>query len=193
MNSDRPQPKQTFPKHAREVFTGIIFSVHQWEQELYDGTVAMFERLKRADTASVIAITEDKKIIITEQEQPGLTPFLSLPGGVVDQGESSFEAAKRELLEETGYRADGFLLWDSVQPSDKIDWAVFTYIAKGCKRVASPHLDAGEKIQLRFVTFDEFVKLVADKRFRDTEVALKILRALPYPEEIEKIKAAFLG
>lgn len=187
----RPVPKQPLPPHAQKVFSGKVFDVYQWEQKLYDGTTKIFEGLKRKDTVNVLAVTDDSKIILTEQEQPGMKPFLGGIGGVVDLGESPLEAAKRELLEESGYSAGEFVLWDAVQPSSKIDWAIFTFIAKGLKKVhITPLLDGGEKIRLLFLTFDEFVKLIADERYRDTEVALKILRA---GRELDKVRNLFFS
>lgn len=72
---------QPLPAHAKKVFQGKIFAVYQWEQALYDGSTAIFEKLARADAASVIPVTTDKKIIVTEQEQPSLKPFWGTIGG----------------------------------------------------------------------------------------------------------------
>ena len=99
--------------------------------------------------------------------------------------------AKRELLEETGYTAKEFVLWDSVQLNSKLDWALYTFIAKGCWKTAEPHLDSGEKITLELVTFDEFLRLAAALNFRDLEISLKIFRAKEKHGEIEKIRQLF--
>ena len=34
------------PKQAKRVFKGVIFDVYQWEQEMFDGTKEIFEKLK---------------------------------------------------------------------------------------------------------------------------------------------------
>lgn len=188
----RPPSKQPIPPHAKKVFKGHSFDVYQWEQELYNGETTTFEKIKRVDTAGIIPITPDGKIILAEQEQPGTEPFIGSIGGRIDEGETPLEAAERELLEETGYKAKEFILWYAVQPFDKIDWAIYTFIAKGCEKVAKQNLDAGEKINLKFVTFDEFIKISAQKNYRDVEVALKMFNLLHNPEEMEKTKKLFL-
>ena len=46
MEIQRPKSKQPIPENAKRVFKGIIFDVYQWEQELYNGSKAVFEKLK---------------------------------------------------------------------------------------------------------------------------------------------------
>ncbi len=54
-------------------------------------------------------VLPDGRIILTEQEQPGKEPFIAACGGRVDEGEEILTAAKRELLEESGYEAKEFI------------------------------------------------------------------------------------
>jgi len=111
MNIPYPPAKRPLPKHAKKVFTGEIFDVYQWEQEMYDGSTVIFEKIKRADTVSVIPITTEQKILISHEEQPGLKPFYGVFGGRIEPEENPLSAAKRELLEETGYQSDKWKLW----------------------------------------------------------------------------------
>ncbi|PJC53414.1 MAG: hypothetical protein CO029_02850, partial [Candidatus Magasanikbacteria bacterium CG_4_9_14_0_2_um_filter_41_10] len=68
------------PEQAKKVFSGVIFDVYQWEQELYDGSKATFERLTRPATLQVIAEV-DGRIAMSDEEQPAKGRFLSLLGG----------------------------------------------------------------------------------------------------------------
>ena len=105
MNIERPKSKQPIPDHAKVVFKGVMFDVYQWEQELFDGSKTTFEKLKRPDTVVTFPILPDGKILLTKQEQSGKEPFIGATGGRVDEGEDILDAAKRELMEETGYEA----------------------------------------------------------------------------------------
>ncbi|MFA6050525.1 MAG: NUDIX hydrolase [Candidatus Paceibacterota bacterium] len=191
MNIERPISNQPMPSHAKKVFDGQIFDVYQWEQELYDGTTAIYEKLKRADTAIVFGVLSDGRILLTEQEQPGKIPFRGAAGGRVDPGEDVLHAAKRELLEETGYEAERFILWDAQHPTSKIDWVVFTFIAKGLKEVGGQNLDPGEKIKLMPVTFDELVDIVTTGDFAEKEIKPMFLQAKYNSEKMEELRKLF--
>ena len=191
MEINRPKSKQPIPDNAKKVFGGVLFDVYQWEQELFDGTKTLFEKLKRPDTVVVFPVLDDGKIILTEQEQPGKEPFIGATGGRVDEGEDVLEAAKRELLEESGYEASEFVLWDAQHPTSKIDWVVYTFIAKGLKKVADMNLDAGEKINLKLVDLDEFIEIAINKNFVEKEIIPKLYEAKLYPEKKEELKKLF--
>ncbi len=112
-------------------------------------------------------------------------------GGRVDEGEDVLAAAKRELLEESGYEAEEFILWDVQHPTSKIDWVVYTFVAKGLKKVADLDLDGGEKITLKEVSFDEFIDLASDQKFAEKEIVFKLLEAKIYPEKKEELRKLF--
>ncbi len=184
-NSSSTQP---LPDHARCVFEGKIFKIYQWEQVLFDGTTAVFEKAVRADSAGVLAVTEDGKILLSEQEQPGMRPFKSLLGGVVDAGETPEQSARRELREEAGYEAGTIEPWFSVTPFSKIDWTITLFIAKNCKKVGEPILDSGEKIRVTPISFADFMEVVFDPAFRDEEVTNRVLRMLLQPSGKQELQ-----
>lgn len=191
MKITRPPSKQSMPPHAKKVFSGQIFDVYQWEQEMYDGTKQIFEKVKRPDTVVVFPVLDDGRILLTEQEQPGKGKFVGATGGRVDEGEDVLEAAKRELLEESGYEASEFILWDAQQPTSKVEWAVYTFIAKGLKKVGEMDLDAGEKITLKPVTLDEFIELATTQRFEEREILAQLYEAKLYPEKKAQLQKLF--
>lgn len=189
----RPENKQPMPAHAKLVFKGVLHDVYQWEQQGFDGSTMVFEKLARPDTVNVIAVTEDKRILIAHQEQPGKPPFRSLPGGRVDEGEDILAAAKRELLEESGYESSEWELLSAYQPLSKIDWAIFSFVARGAKKVADQTLDAGEKIEIEPVDFDMFLGIVLQPDFLEQELRIQILEAKLDPAKMQELRHKILG
>jgi len=197
MKIERPKSKQPIPKDAKRVHKGIVFDVFQWEQEMFDGSKQTFEKVTKADTVNVIPITEDGKVILLKQQQPGMNKFLSVAGGRIEKGDDVLSTAKRELVEETGHESDDLVLWDSRQPVGKLDWAAYTFIARNCKKIGEINPDSGEKMELMFVDLEGFVDAVYSKEFRDDEVTMKLLddkiRTENNKENLEKLKKELLG
>lgn len=187
----RPPSQQPIPPHAVKVFSGVLFDVYQWEQKLFDGRTVLFEKLRRPDTVVVFAVLEDGRILLSEQEQPGKAPFVGALGGRVDRDEDVLTAARRELLEESGYTAESFTLMDAQHPTSKIDWVVYTFIAKGLRKVAEPALDGGEKITLKPVNLDTFMEIAASPNFSEKEITNRILTATRNPAQMQALREMF--
>ncbi len=190
MKIARPKSKQPIPSHAKKVFQGEIFDVYQWPQKMYDGGIRTFEKAKRDDSAVIIPITADGKIIIANESQPGIKASVDLITGRIEKGETALNGAKRELLEETGYTSKKMILLETFQPVGKIDWAVYYFIAKDCKKIAKQNLDGGEKIKLMYVNFDEFVNIILQKK-ETTNLKVKLLEARLDPKKMRALKKLF--
>jgi len=185
---DYPKSNQPLPSQAKKVFEGTLFSVWQWEQEMFDGSIETFEKVSRRASVGIFAVTKDKKIILTIQEQPGIKSFVSMIGGIVDPEEDILDCAHRELLEEAGCVTPKMDHWYSVQPVTKVEWPVYMFVARDCEHVADSTPDSGEKIKLKYVEWDEFVEIVHTDKFRDKEVALKLLQLKADPEKFKELK-----
>lgn len=141
----------------KAVFRGKLFSVYQWEQKQFDGSYRTFEMAERLDSVQIIA-SVGKNVIMTREKQPGKRKsYLALPGGMVEKGEKPLDAARRELLEETGYNSDRWALLRVESPSTKIKWRIYWYIARNCERVSKPDLDSGERIYVMKLPLERFL------------------------------------
>lgn len=148
------------PKSAHKVYTGEIFDVYQWQQELFDGTSTTFEMLKRPDTAIVIGI-RDGKLLLLQETQPHRHSVFHFPGGRArSTDESILEAAKRELKEETGYSFSHWQLIHVSQPANKIEWFVSWFIASGFIGQTKQELDGGEHIEVVLEPFENALNIV---------------------------------
>lgn len=189
----RPKSKQPIPQHAKKVFEGVIFDVYQWQQEMFDGSFQTFEKLKRPDTVVVFPVLDDGRILLTKQQQPGKDPFIGATGGRLDPGEDIVAAARRELLEESGYEASELVLWKAEQPISKIEWSVYVFVARGLKKVSDLNLDAGEKIELMPVSFDEFLEIALQPNFYEQEIYRDVVEAIMNSEAKAKLRKLLFG
>jgi 8-oxo-dGTP pyrophosphatase MutT (NUDIX family) len=86
---------------------------------------------------NVVPITRDREVVMVRQYRHGSREItLEIPGGIIDPGEDPAEAAARELLEETGYRAEGVRPLGSLNPNPALFGnRVHTFLAEGVLRV----------------------------------------------------------
>ena len=179
------------PQNAKLVFKGKIFDVYQWEQKLYDGSTATFEGLKRPSTIQIIP-TNTGKVLLAHEEQPTKPLGFTFLGGRAEEGEEPLTTAKRELLEETGLESSDWELLKVYENEGKIQWKIYLFAARNCKKVAEPNLDAGEKIEVKEVGFDEFLNIVSSKDFWGRDIANDILRMRLDPKQLEEFKKKLL-
>lgn len=186
-----PPNARLVPADANCVFRGIIFDVYQWQQEMFDGSFETFEMLKRPDTVKVIAVV-DEKIVILQQQQPDSEIFFDMPGGRHDvPEETELQAAQREMREETGLSFKDWKLLSVHQPAGKIEQFVYFFLATNLVKRESPTPDAGEKITVQYRSLEE-TKTMAHKpagRFFPTEILDKVssldeLYDLPEPPTV---------
>jgi len=179
------------PPHAKKVFSGVIFDTYQWQQEMFDGSMATFEMLKRPHTLQVIP-TFEGKIVIAIEEQPNRPLQPTLISGRQEPGEEPLAGIKRELLEEAGFESGDWELYSRESFTGKIEWDAITFIARDCKKVAEQQLEPGEKISLRFVTFDEFIDIVLSDDFWGKNFAYQVMK-LKLGGELDGLKQKLLG
>jgi ADP-ribose pyrophosphatase len=187
-NTARPLSKQPRPPFARHVFTGKLFQVWQWEQELFDGSRTTFECLSRPDTVLVLPVLPNGDVVLGIERQPGMEPVLQALGGRIEEGESPLEAAQRELSEEGGFVANDWTLWDAWQPVTKIDWAVYLFVAKGLTQSSGRQLDGGERITLRHIPATQLVERSVDLNIGDYELLHKLYYARASEDERRRIE-----
>lgn len=121
-----------------------------------------FYVIEYPDWVNVIAITEDDRFIIEEQYRHGLQRVnFELCAGCVEQGESPLEAAKRELLEETGFDGGEWEEFMASAPNpNSMSNVCHTFLAKGVRLVSEPHREKTEDIKVHFLTLDELTKVL---------------------------------
>ncbi|MFZ5982648.1 MAG: NUDIX hydrolase [Patescibacteria group bacterium] len=187
------KPRKGLPENAKMVFKGLIFEIWQWEQKMFDGSTDTFEKIWRIPTVEVIPIVGDK-IIIEEQDQPNRPGKITLVSGRADRGDDLLEEAKRELLEETGYGSDKWELLLDHPGEGKILHQISCFIARDCQKIQEPELDAGEKIRIKMIDFDEFLMLSDDSRFWAAPHFVNLLLRARFDEaEKEKLRKMIFG
>lgn len=92
---------------SEEVFTGRVIRLLVDEVELPNGKQAKREIVRHPGAVAIIAITPEQRMVMVRQfRKPLEKTILEIPAGKLEKGEDPLACAKRELIEETGYRAE---------------------------------------------------------------------------------------
>jgi ADP-ribose pyrophosphatase len=158
------------------VFDGNLLKVYRDAVRLPDGSQGEREYIRHPGAVAIVALTEDRKLLLERQYRyPPRREFIEIPAGKIDPGEAHLATAKRELLEETGYRAEEWtrlcVLHTAIGYTDE---AIELYLARKLT-LQERKLDPGEFLDTFLLPFDEAVAMVRDGRISDVKTVAAIL------------------
>jgi len=128
----------------------------------------------------ILAFTTDNKILtIQEYRHPTEKFLLSFPAGYVEIDEDPLDAARRELLEETGYQAESFEIIGEAYPYAGISNQQNIYVrAKQAKYFQPPQLEKSEIIEAKLLAKEELLAQVQ----QGVDLDANVLTALYFSE-----------
>jgi ADP-ribose pyrophosphatase len=142
--------------------------------------------LMSSDYVSVLAITTSGKVLLVRQFRPAVEEFtLELPSGHIENGENAEEAARRELLEETGYSAEKLELLATLVPdSGRLGIRQWCYLAKAVQPASGAHVRE-HGVEVIEYSPSDLLAAIRESTFNHSlhcaVVLLWIVRSLPHP------------
>ena len=118
------------------------------------------------DWVNVFGLTNEGQVVMVKQYRYGIDSVeMELPGGVIEEGESPEQGARRETLEETGYVFKDYQYLGKVcaNPSTTNNFTHF-FLATGGEKVAEPELDHSEEIDVLLLAIDDVKSLVKENK-----------------------------
>ena len=164
---------------SREAYRGPLFRVTTDEVLEPTGIRVRRDVVRHSGSIVVLAVDESgpaPRVLLERQYRHAAGRFLhELPAGRIDDGENELAAAKRELLEETGYSARQWkrILHFWVSPGFVAE-AMSIYLARGLKPgKAQPEAD--EVIEVRMVPLSQAVRMVLKGQIQDAKTIAGVL------------------
>ena len=115
-----------------------------------------FDIVSSKNAVNMLALTPDNEVILIEQFRPGPEKkFIMLSGGLINDKETPLNAAKREMLEETGYSGD-FEFISTFYQCAYMTEKVYCYIVRNCKKLKNVKHEDGEFLNLIKMPLNEF-------------------------------------
>jgi ADP-ribose pyrophosphatase len=171
---------------SKVVFRGLIFNVVSDTVEEPGGVKARREIIRHPGSIVVLALEEGEaeagsgswrppRVLLERQYRYAAGQRLwELPAGRIDPGESRLAAAKRELVEETGFTARKWQRALSFYASPGfLDEVMHVFLARGLKKgKAQPEDD--ERIQVRFFPLPQVIRMALSGRICDAKTLASI-------------------
>ncbi len=115
------------------------------------------------DWVNIIPLTGKNEVVMVEQFRHGTQEVtLEIPGGLIDDGETPMEAARREMNEETGYDGEEIVHLGTIAPNPAIQSnQCHSFLVRNVRVAMDTQPDEFEEIRVRLVPLDEIPGLIA--------------------------------
>lgn len=165
--------------HSEQVLDGVLLKVHRDRVRLPDGRESVREWIDHPGAAAVVPFLDDGSVLLVRQFRfPSRRVFLEIPAGKLDPEDGDpADAARRELEEETGWRAESVEYLGSL--SNCIGYSnevIHLYMARRLTRGEQALAD-GELVEIVRMPFRELVSMARQGRVEDMKTAVAVLMA----------------
>lgn len=175
--------------NTEEIFKSPFFRFRRDEARLPDGRICpRYYVIEFNDWVNIVPITKDGRVVLVSQYRHAVEDVcLEIPGGALDPHEkgSHEAAARRELVEETGYVPEKMILLGAHRPNPALqNNLLYTYLALGCEKKSEQSLDAYEDIEVETATVEQVLGFIKDGTINHSLVIAGIHLALPHLEKM---------
>ncbi|AZO95626.1 NUDIX hydrolase [Halocella sp. SP3-1] len=164
---------------SEDIYQGKIVNLRIDQVKLPNGRVSTREVVEHSGGVSILALTEKKEILLVEQYRtPVEETLLELPAGKLEPGENPLNCARRELIEETGFKAARIKhLYSFYTTPGFSDELLYLYLASELEEVGTD-FDEDEIIKNHLISPGEIMDSILSGQIKDAKTIVGLLTYL---------------
>jgi len=149
---------------------GRVFRLDQENITLDNGVTVDIELIRHPGAAAIVPLSSRQTVMLIKQYRHAVGGRIwEIPAGTLNSGEAPLQCAQRELMEETGYRADTFHLLGAITPVPGYsDERIHLYLALGLTPVP-PNLDPDEILAVHETPFHAAMEMLYRGEIQDSK------------------------
>lgn len=158
------------------IYSGKVVKLKKMTVELENGKTALREIVVHPGGACVLAKTSDNKFLTVRQFRKSAEKYmLEIPAGKLEYGEDPYNAAMRELEEETGYACEKLIKLTEIYPTPGYcNEVIHIYYADNLKK-GTQNLDEDEFLSVEEYTMEELIEKIKNGEIIDSKTIVAIL------------------
>lgn len=149
---------------SKPAFTNKWFNVQKDVVQMSNGEIIDdYHYWMEPNVSQVVGVTNNKKLVLVKQYKHAAGEvMIEYPAGYLEANEDFESAARREYLEETGYKIrEMVLLGKATHNPTKSSGIVKFYLAENIQKVSEGKFDENEDIEIMELDLDEVIKLIS--------------------------------
>jgi len=161
---------------SETLFRSQRFNVERLKYETQSGEEMTKDVVRHPGSVAIVPLLEDGQICLIRNRRVTVNQtLLEIPAGTMEPPEPPEACAFRELVEETGYRADKMELLTTFFPAPGIlDEKMFLYLATGLK-LGKHAREKGEEIENEIVSLEQAMKQIESGEIHDAKTMLGLM------------------
>ncbi|ACM60442.1 ADP-ribose pyrophosphatase [Caldicellulosiruptor bescii] len=171
------------------IYDGSFISLKVDKVLLPNGNISQRAIVLHSGAAVVVPVDDENNVIFVKQfRKPIEKVIIELPAGKLDKDENPLECAKRELEEETGYKASELIKLTEIYTTPGFsNEVIHVYLATGLFK-GEVHTDADEFVEVLKIKMNDAILMVKKGEIRDAKTIIGLLLANMYLQEQGLIK-----
>jgi ADP-ribose pyrophosphatase len=147
---------------------GRVFNLVNENYTLENGVTAEMDFIQHPGAAAMVPMLNNQEVVLIKQYRHAIREFIwEIPAGTLGAGELPLNCARRELVEETGYSADGWHPLGTITPLPGCsDERIHIFLASDLK-IAEQQLDPDEMLNVHSLNFNDALQMILTGEISD--------------------------